>query len=47
MGDLDHRHAGGIERTDDDAHIVLGELVVLGVRAVAQGGVGDADGQLG
>ena len=43
VGDLDHRHAGGVERADDGAHVLDGELVPLGVGAVAQRRVGHAD----
>ena len=40
VGDLDHGHTGGVERGDDVAHVLLGELVSLGVRSVAQRRVG-------
>ena len=43
VGHLDHRHAGGVERLDDVAHLLRGELVALVVRPVAQAGVGDPD----
>ena len=39
--DLDDLHAGPVEGVHDTAHLLLGELVAHGVRAVAQGGVGD------
>ncbi len=43
VGDLDDRHTGGVEGGDDGADLVLGELVALVVRTVAQRRVGDAD----
>ena len=47
VGHLDDRHAGGVQRRDDGAHLVLGELVALGVRAVAQRRVGHAGRRVG
>ena len=43
VGDLDDRHARGVERRDDGVHFVLGELVTLVVRPVAQRRVGHPD----
>ena len=43
VGDLDDRHAGGVQRRDDRADLVLGELVALVVRPVAQRRVGHPD----
>ncbi len=43
VGHLDDRHAGGVQRRDDGVHFLLGELVTLVVRPVAQRRVGDAD----
>ena len=43
MGDLDDRHAGIVDRSNDVTNVRLGELVALGVGAVTQAGVGDAD----
>ncbi len=34
VGDLDHGHANGIERGDDVTHMLLSELMTLGVRPV-------------
>jgi len=39
---LDHRHPGRVECADDVAHLLLGELMALGVRAVAKARVGHA-----
>jgi len=36
VGDLDHRQPRGVQRADDGADVRGGELVLLGVRAVAQ-----------
>jgi hypothetical protein len=41
--DLDDGYAGLVERADDRNDLLLGELVPLRVRAVAQRGVGDPD----
>ena len=43
VGDLDDRHTRGVERRDDGVHFVLGELVTLVVRPVAQRRVGHPD----
>ena len=40
MRHLDDGHAGVVERGHDRADVLFGELVALGVRAVAQAGVG-------
>jgi hypothetical protein len=44
---LDHRYPGGVERRDDGLDLRGGELVALGVRAVAQRGVGDPHVEVG
>ena len=41
VGDLDDLDAGRVEGVHDAADLLLGELVLHRVRAVAQGGVGD------
>jgi hypothetical protein len=43
VGDLDDRHAGGVQAGDDIADLLDGELVGDSVRAVAQRGVDDPD----
>ena len=43
VADLDHRHPGAVEGVHDGRHLVHGELVGVGVGAVPQGRVGDAD----
>ena len=43
VGDLDDGHARSGESVDDGGNVGFGELVALGVGAVAQRGVGDAD----
>ena len=43
VGDLDDRHARGVQRRDDGADLVLGELVALVVRPVAQRRIGHPD----
>ncbi|MNY61147.1 hypothetical protein D3C86_1977970 [compost metagenome] len=36
VGDLDQRHAGGVEAGGDRDHLLQADLVALGVHAVAQ-----------
>ena len=43
VGDLDDRHARGVQRRDDRADFVLGELMTLVVRPVAQRRIGHPD----
>ena len=43
VGDLDHRHAGVVEGGDHGANIGFGELVTIGMGAVAQRRIGDAN----
>ena len=43
VGHLDDRHAGGVQSGDDRTDLVLGELVTLVVRPVAQRRVGHPD----
>ena len=43
VSDLDDRHSGSVEGTDDGSYFVDGELMTLVVGAVAQRCVGDAD----
>jgi hypothetical protein len=43
VGDLDDGDAGTVHRRDHAPHLLSGELVGAGVRAIAQRGVDDAD----
>jgi hypothetical protein len=43
VGDLDQRHAGGVQAAGDGGHLLERHLVALGVHAVTQGHVVDGD----
>ncbi|MCY1432048.1 hypothetical protein D9M71_480330 [compost metagenome] len=43
VGDLDQRHAGGVQAAGDVLHLLQADLVALGMHAVAQAHVVDGD----